>query len=417
MIRELSIENCYSFLQPTTFSLQVSQKAPHSRDYLRSIVAGDRIAKVVAIMGPNASGKSNLLRVISFLKWYLLDSYGKNGAESVMPLHPFLLTEKPFAPTRIEIEFENDRAVYRFKVTLSDSVVLSEELSVLDLTITRERNRFKQLFSRVLSNSGEDYQIKSHPEFKLNEGIIEIVKTRKNASLVSAAILSNHEPSKPLRDYWSKVSTKIKQLGESELDHWESSEFYHKNQHFKRSLEKVMSLCDLGLVGMDIEKIEVPQLSPSESKQEYFMPYGRHPGLAGKEYRLPFLLESAGTQQVFNLLATLLPVLESGGIAVIDEIESDKHPDLLPVLLELFSSEVTNPRGAQLIFTTHATPLLFTIDKYQVLLVEKDSFGVSRATRLDQLAGVRSDDNLFAKYTAGLYGARHKIQKKDGLRF
>jgi hypothetical protein len=38
-------------------------------------------------------------------------------------------------------------------------------------------------------------------------------------------------------------------------------------------------------------------------------------------------------------------------------------------------------------------------------LVEKDKNCQSEAWRLDEVKGVRSDDNLYAKYMAGAYGA------------
>jgi hypothetical protein len=40
-----------------------------------------------------------------------------------------------------------------------------------------------------------------------------------------------------------------------------------------------------------------------------------------------------------------------------------------------------------------------------VILVEKNQECVSDAWRLDSVKGVRADDNLYAKYMAGAYGA------------
>ena len=45
------------------------------------------------------------------------------------------------------------------------------------------------------------------------------------------------------------------------------------------------------------------------------------------------------------------------------------------------------------------------LDKYQILLTEKNSSGESDIWRLDDVEGVRVEDNLFAKYNAGAYGA------------
>src|SRR5262249_22173095 len=158
----------------------------------------------------------------------------------------FLLKDKPFGPVNIEVEFECDSKLYRYKISLTSAVVFHEELSSLDLDQKPqpERKRFKTLFSRSLDEATSEYQIKSHAEFSLSDGIREIIKRRRNASLLSAALFSNHEQSKPIKDYWTGVVTKIKQFGErsTPLDYqvFESTEFYYHNQKFKLSMEEIM---------------------------------------------------------------------------------------------------------------------------------------------------------------------------------
>ena len=45
------------------------------------------------------------------------------------------------------------------------------------------------------------------------------------------------------------------------------------------------------------------------------------------------------------------------------------------------------------------------LDKQQIFLVEKNKQGISDGWRLDEMEGVRADDNYYAKYIAGTYGA------------
>ena len=103
--------------------------------------------------------------------------------------------------------------------------------------------------------------------------------------------------------------------------------------------------------------------------------------------------------------------MSAGGIAAVDELEADLHPNLLPALIDLFVSPESNPCGAQLIFTCHATPLLSVLDKYQIVIVAKDQNGISEAWRLDEIEGVRNTDNFFAKYTAGAYGGIPEVSE------
>lgn len=416
MIRNIEVENCFSFLKPATLSFVVNNKAPskppEGNKYEKSIVEGDRISKVVGIYGKNGSGKSNLLEVIKFLKWFILDSFGENPDED-FPLRPFLLQSKPYGSMRIKIEFEIEKKIYRYEVIIDPSLsaVMKECLEILDLNQDNKpaRLRFKNLFNRVYDPEKEIYSIRSASDFGLGEGIKDLAKKRQNASLVSAALFTNHKNSQSIKKFWKSVKTKMKRLGMGHppIDYYifRSTEFYHKNEQYKSSMIDILVKCDLGLVGLEIEKVEVPNgNSASNKRQEFYMPFGVHKGIEKKEHRLPFPMESNGTQQIYVLLSYLLPVLENGGIAIIDEIETDMHMDILPKLLNFFEDPKTNPKSAQLIFSSHATPLLDSFDKYQVAIVEKSNEGISSVERLDQKSGVRSDVSIYFKYLKGELG-------------
>ena len=134
------------------------------------------------------------------------------------------------------------------------------------------------------------------------------------------------------------------------------------------------------------------------------MPYGVHK-VNDKQYKLPLAFESSGTKNMFVLLHFLLPAIEQGGLAVIDELEIDLHPHALPQIIELFANPATNPKNSQLLFTSHSLEVLNHLEKEQIILVEKKQECKSELYRLDELKGVRRDDNIYAKYMAGAYGA------------
>ncbi len=78
---------------------------------------------------------------------------------------------------------------------------------------------------------------------------------------------------------------------------------------------------------------------------------------------------------------------------------------MLEPILDLFANPASNPHGGQLLFTCHAMEVLNIIHKSQVMLVEKNTNNESNAWRLDSVEGIRGDDNFYAKYMAGAYGA------------
>jgi len=124
---------------------------------------------------------------------------------------------------------------------------------------------------------------------------------------------------------------------------------------------------------------------------------------------LPVQYESSGTKQLFILFKTILQVLDRGGIAILDELDVSLHPDIIAALFDLFSQTETNPHNAQFIFSTHSHGILSKLDKYQIILTEKNSKCGSEAWRLDEMENVRADDNYYSKYIAGAYGAVPQI--------
>jgi predicted ATPase len=125
--------------------------------------------------------------------------------------------------------------------------------------------------------------------------------------------------------------------------------------------------------------------------------------------------ESGGTQRFFALLGPWLDALDNGHTVVIDEIETSLHPLLVRELLKLVFSNETNPKGAQIIFTTHNPILLDTelMRRDMIWFTEKTS---GSATRLYPLTDYkpRNNEALARGYLAGRYGAIPDLA--DGLK-
>ena len=98
-------------------------------------------------------------------------------------------------------------------------------------------------------------------------------------------------------------------------------------------------------------------------------------------------------------------LLEQGSIILIDEIETSLHPFLVSELLKLVFSLETNPKGAQVIFTTH-DPLLLDKEimrRDQVWFTEKSPDGVTHLYPLTDYKP-RKDEARTVGYLAGRYG-------------
>jgi predicted ATPase len=132
----------------------------------------------------------------------------------------------------------------------------------------------------------------------------------------------------------------------------------------------------------------------------------------GERYPLYLLEESAGTLDYMSLFTNLQPVLRSGGILVVDELERSLHPDITARIMGLFLDKDKNPKDAQLLFTMHNPLFLEALTKTQIFIVEKGAGEETGVKRLDEIKGVRNDENFFVKYMDGEYGGKPRIKEK-----
>lgn len=404
MIHSFSCKNFYSFSDLTTVSFVVNDKAPVNNGYFTA-PSGNRLSKIETVIGPNASGKTNLLKIMPFLKWLIADSFVANPS-APLPVKPFVFGEQKNKSTELSADFEIEGNVYTYSFILDDKKILSEELKVKNKTNLKVTS--KKVFSRRWNEETKKYEL-DDKSFNLPKDFENLL--RANASVVSTAVRFNHKESQDILSFWQKVETNVIEAGwvgdhllpNAGQQLFEALDFYSegKNEALKKEAEKLLSRFDLGLDSFDIKKEKKENsLSINVSVAHSF---GEHTG------HLPIQYESSGTKQLFVLLKTILLVLDKGGVAILDEFDVNLHPEMVLSLFALFIQPETNPNNAQLLFSTHSHLVLSKLDKYQIILIEKNEKGASESWRLDEMAGVRADDNYYTKYIAGAYGAVPKL--------
>lgn len=397
MLRRLRLKNFYSIKEELEVSLLLNAKTPVD---FRSMPTLDekKASKVLAFVGANASGKTNILKSLAFLDWFVGDSFMRLGPDEEIPVSPHF--SNPHEPVEMEAEFEIDENIWEYRLVLTKQQVLHESLY-------RKGYRFVYVFKRDWDEAGQKYQIKLKEEdFDFDKK--EAEKVRKNASLIATAAQYNQ----PLALRFSRlnIETNLTMLGKYNFNAStqlvNAAVLFHQQKEIKDQMSRLLSQWDLGLSGVTIKEHKVTDADGK--KETIYLPFGRH-RIAGKDYELILWEESGGTKSAFVLLGKVLPILKVGGLAVIDELESDLHPHMLAAILELFFSPITNPYNAQIIFSTHSHEILNMLHKEQIILVEKNKDLNTDAWRLDDIEGVRSDDNFYAKYMAGAYGGVPEI--------
>ncbi|MEV4890650.1 ATP-binding protein [Nonomuraea sp. NPDC055795] len=128
--------------------------------------------------------------------------------------------------------------------------------------------------------------------------------------------------------------------------------------------------------------------------------------------------ESEGTRTWFALIGPVLTALRTGTAVLFDELDASLHPTLSAELLRIFHRPVTNPRGAQLVFTSHDASLLNSLNRDEVWLTEKRPDGSTRLGALADFAGerVRKSQNLENAYLHGRFGALPQVDQSALLR-
>jgi len=419
MIIEFTVENYLSYRDSKTLSMVASgQVSEHSET---NVISNGRtlLLKSAVIYGANASGKSNLLSAMAYMRWFVINSSREGQADEPIDVSPFKLdTATENKPSRFEVVFLMNGIRYRYGFQADCKTVVAEWL------FEAKKEKEKPLFLR----EGDGIDVR--PGF--SEGKELESKTRGNALFLSVAANFNGELAGNIIKWFGNLT-----MAHGLHEHQYASVSRHmiQNKSQKSRLVELIQRADLGIEDINVSEEAVVDptkgakffseeirklfsetfsnkknsLSTVHTKYSNGTPSGVVSMNLDKE-------ESAGTQKFFRLAGPILESLEQGSILIVDELEAKLHPLLTRVIVRLYHSDVSNPNGAQLIFATHDTNLLEHVKfrRDQIWFAEKDQ---QQATDLYSLAEiklvredgsdqkVRKDARYEKDYFKGKYGA------------
>ena len=399
MIRKISIENFYSIKDKQVLDLAVPSNAPDLPCFaVNKEISATRIPKVVSIFGANASGKTTVLRALGFLKWFLTESFNRPPAKN-LPLFPFADIDSQIGISRFEVEFDGNLieggkpCIYRYSLELSNAPSHKNPLKPQLNPIVKSESlyfapagKFRRLFHR------EADQMKDSPEFKVKVKDYPLQTFRDNVSVIPTLVQYNHAISKAFTSVLNTVFTNVSILQKYDFDLNDTIEIYMSDKEVFKELNSKIRMLDLG-----IDEVVI-----STNYNHVPMPLFKHSGFDGE---VVFELESQGTQKFFKLYPLINYTLETGGLLVLDEIDNDIHPALMPEIIGWFHDERTNPHNAQLFMACHNASLLEHLEKEEIYFTEKTPDGRTQVYGLKDIAGVRRLDNYYKKYLGGVFGA------------
>lgn len=425
MLIEFTVENYRSFAEAQTLSFVASKDTSHPGHIINKSKL--RLLNAAAVYGSNASGKSNLLRAMKFMKEFVQISATKmNLGEPIKGLDPFRLDAAYRSkPSSFEVRLLIGETHYRYGFSADQKQVYDEWLYV-----RHEGGRETRTLLRKCSPETNQTEWILRGELKeQSAGVTE--KTRDNGLFLSRAAEMNVEFVNDLFLWFCHHLWYYDLSITPYILMDKTAGLIQKDDQFRERVKKLILDADIGIDRIFVKGKQISNpdnlsedalsaiirlikisdaLDGSEESSNYIRIQTIHRIFNSNEF-VEFSLdreESNGTQRFFSLIGLMLIGMDDGNLLVVDELDCSMHPLLSRKLLELFQSPEVNTKGAQIVFATHDTnlmsPNLFRRD--QIWFTEKNQKG---ATELFPLSDIetkkaRKHEAFEKNYLSGRYG-------------
>ncbi len=424
MIVRFSIANFRSIKDSVEVSMQATGQRGLKNNKFK--VGKDlQLLKTGVLYGPNASGKSNILRALKALQYLVSSSTGFKPGDRIGPYEPHLLDKQTAEnPVFFKIEFIHHGVRFNYQLAFNRKSVVQETL------IAWPNNVKALIFERIQGKPvkfGENYKgARKNIEKMLLPNQLFISKAAENN--VGSVMIPYH---------YLRNKIKMFALNEQQprpdrfMMGYAKRLAADKNSSFSRRFNKLICALDTGITEVhakevDWKQVELPENIPDTIKQSIKKQYSHdvktiHPVFAGRREvdKRIFDLddESLGTRGLFVLGGIILDALENGDTLVVDEFETNLHPLVTRYLINLFHNPLVNKYHAQMIFATHdATQLSSdTFRRDQIWFTEKDEFGSTYLFRCSDIKNIRLSTPLDKWYLTGKLSGTPIIDDADFL--
>ncbi len=383
MLVQFMVKNVLSFREEAILDMTAINAYKEHECNLIDNGTKEKYAKVAAIYGANASGKSNLYWAMTYFQRIIVESLNNinDGEETAISKYyvPF-----SFEDNRDNSEFQiieiMEGREYKYGFEYNAECIVSEWLYSKNL----KTNRTSIIFERT----------SEYVEF--GASVRKECDAYKEQIPVETLVLSFFNKLKLKTDIYRTVYSSIMDTLVVPADFCEDYRAFQKLlpkviDHEKEELVKFMAAIDTGIKDIVYDDSE---------KEVRFFTF--HKGKDGKVYPLNLYSESEGTMKSIMLFIYARTAILNSKSIFVDELNIKLHPLLLKFIVDLFYEKDSR---AQLIYTTHDTTLMdkkfFRRD--QIWFVQKDEFGYSELTALSDFK-VRSDASFEKDYLAGVYG-------------
>lgn len=446
MLIRFSVSNFLSFKEAIDLRMVASAERIHPQHVVRTKSRNQpNLLRVATVYGPNAAGKSNLVKAFKFVQNLVVTGV---STEARIPVQRFRLDPACLKqPAKFEIEFRMSEVNYAYSFAVEPEKVCYEELSTT--TNTAET----LLFSRKTSIEG-DVQVTFGSFYsqlhEKDKQFLEFIArgTRSNQLFLRETIERNEKRFRPIYNWFRRVLTII----EPTTEYRQLELRLDTDQDFREFLGRVLKAAGTGISAIKTQETSLDSIEdlPREiledaqeqlSEDQFIYIRGNngarfaitkrddqirvlrlttvHGGGNSTEATFEVHEESDGTQRLFDLTPMLygLTVGASKRVYVIDEIGRSLHPHLTNLIVGMHLDSVNTDKSSQLIVTTHETNLLDLdiLRRDEIWFVEKREDGSTDLYSLSDFQP-RYDKDIRRDYLVGRYGAIPFIGNVQHLR-
>ncbi|CAA6807179.1 MAG: Unknown protein [uncultured Campylobacterales bacterium] len=440
MLKRFMLENFLSYRDESYLDLTADSTGDHKNHF--SKFGKTKVLKSAVIYGANASGKSNLIKALSYSQDIIVE--GLNNVQTYKKY--FRLDEKSSTKPTIfefELEIDTDFYTYGFSILLHSQKIEEEWLYKMKATTSEkifERKNNDITIGTQLSNSTiknkfnvyiEDMKHQSNQLFLTeianknleNEKIMflnNIFKWFNNKLIVLypdskftaiRSINKDKNLSNVFSEYLKKFDTGILDINLLKEDFDDSLK--HIPQEIKKKIEKDILKDQRQEISIKDSNGSVYTISKNDDNELTVDKLGL---IHNKDIDEMFELsdESDGTKRLFDLIP-LIECFSKDYTIVIDEFERSLHPNLTRKFFELFYN--LNKNKTQLIVTTHEATLLDLklLRRDEIWFIKKDKKNNSSQTYPLNQFNIRNDKKINKDYLDGRFDAVPIIELYDEI--
>ena len=411
MLISLSINNCLIFDTDTEFSLQANMQ---SKRFAQNIAPAGKIhvVKSAIVIGPNNSGKTNLVKILATMKGIILNAQAR--------LEKNLFSSDATCSLAVAFSADDHEYLYAIKYNTSSSEYVYERFAEVQRDKYGNRKELVWLLRDGIENKyeSEDERLTGMMELAskgnllihvLDTSRFPILDRMKSLLVAFAASIDvidmNNIPLNKTAEMMKTSSEQRKKIA----DFVKNADLF-LNDYKYLSEEEFGSEFNFDMLQKQPDKTGVQEASIRFG--DAFMDQ-LHLASVYKGVQVPSIMfDSTGTKKIAALASYVLNALEQGRILVVDELDNSLHFKLTREIIAMFNNEMN--RKAQLIATVHDVSLLdcrTLFRKEQIWFSHKDSDHAYLYSLGEFSAGedgIRETTDLIEKYKRGLLGALPK---------